>query len=289
MAESGEFTAVFIYRERSFPGRLAKKVSGSGCFSVRRGGLGVFENQGAFVVEVDFLGFPSRALVKAIGIGIGWFPGTVEPVKVGFVVGNAFAASWRRIETKIRRRILLAAWPERSVGNPFFDRLPRWLDGLERFDVEGRRRRAWELDDAFPQSVEAEKELDFLRADDLPDGFHGALAAGALERIAPPYLGDEVAPEGAHLAGGLLGRGGGGKTAFPPTPHAADQASDPQRLPTHGTPGYLVTSLRAGWQVNDHLELTCGVENLTDEDYRNHGSGQNEPGFGGIFGAKIRW
>jgi len=25
---------------------------------------------------------------------------------------------------------LQAAWPERSVGNPFLDRLPGWLDGL---------------------------------------------------------------------------------------------------------------------------------------------------------------
>lgn len=69
----------------------------------------------------------------------------------------------------------------------------------------------------------------------------------------------------------------------------ADQARDPQRIPTHGTPGYLVASLRAGWQVNDHLELSCGLENITDEDYRNHGSGQNEPGIGAVLGAKVRW
>ncbi len=69
----------------------------------------------------------------------------------------------------------------------------------------------------------------------------------------------------------------------------ADQANDPQRIPTHGTPGYLVASLRAGWQVNDHLDLTCGLENLTDEDYRNHGSGQNEPGLGAILGARLSW
>lgn len=69
----------------------------------------------------------------------------------------------------------------------------------------------------------------------------------------------------------------------------ADQAADKQRIPTNGTPGYVVTSLRAGWTVNDHLDLTCGVENLTDEDYRNHGSGQNEAGLTGIFGARITW
>ena len=70
---------------------------------------------------------------------------------------------------------------------------------------------------------------------------------------------------------------------------AADQAADYQRIPTGGTPGYIVACVHAGWKVNDHLDLTCGIENLTDEDYRNHGSGQNEPGINGIVGAKVTW
>jgi hemoglobin/transferrin/lactoferrin receptor protein len=70
---------------------------------------------------------------------------------------------------------------------------------------------------------------------------------------------------------------------------AADQAADDQRIPTGGTPGYIVASLRAGWQVNQHLDLNCGVENISDEDYRNHGSGQNEAGLTGVFGARVTW
>jgi len=70
---------------------------------------------------------------------------------------------------------------------------------------------------------------------------------------------------------------------------AADQARDDQRIPTGGTPGYVVTSLRAGWQVNERLDLTCGIENMTDEDYRNHGSGQNEAGLNVILGARVSW
>lgn len=70
---------------------------------------------------------------------------------------------------------------------------------------------------------------------------------------------------------------------------AADQAADNQRIPTHGTPGYIVASLHAGWKVNENLDLTCGIENLTDQDYRNHGSGQNEAGLTGIFGARVSW
>ncbi len=69
----------------------------------------------------------------------------------------------------------------------------------------------------------------------------------------------------------------------------ADQTADNQRIPTNGTPSYIVASLRAGWHVNDNLDLTCGIENLTDEDYRNHGSGQNEAGLGGVFGVKVSW
>jgi hemoglobin/transferrin/lactoferrin receptor protein len=69
----------------------------------------------------------------------------------------------------------------------------------------------------------------------------------------------------------------------------ASDLADTQRIPTGGTPGYVVAMLHAGWQATDNFELTCGLENLTDEDYRNHGSGQNEPGFNAIVGAKVTW
>ena len=55
-------------------------------------------------------------------------------------------------------------------------------------------------------------------------------------------------------------------------------ASDTQRIPINGTPDYIVASIYAGWQVNDTLTLNFAFENLTDEDYRIHGSGQNQPG-----------
>jgi hemoglobin/transferrin/lactoferrin receptor protein len=68
-----------------------------------------------------------------------------------------------------------------------------------------------------------------------------------------------------------------------------DQAADSQRIPTNGTPGYITASIRAGWVVNEHLNLLCGVENLTNEVYRVHGSGQNEAGINGIFGLRLNW
>ena len=70
---------------------------------------------------------------------------------------------------------------------------------------------------------------------------------------------------------------------------ALDQAADDQRIPTGGTPGYAVVSLRAGWNVNSHLNFTAGIENILDDDYRVHGSGQNEPGLNAIVGARVIW
>jgi hemoglobin/transferrin/lactoferrin receptor protein len=68
-----------------------------------------------------------------------------------------------------------------------------------------------------------------------------------------------------------------------------DQAADSQRIPYNGTPGYITASIRAGWNVNEHLKFLCGVENLTNEVYRVHGSGQNEAGINGIFGLRLSW
>lgn len=70
---------------------------------------------------------------------------------------------------------------------------------------------------------------------------------------------------------------------------AADQAADSQRIPSNGTPSYVVASIYSGWQVHESLNLTAGVENFTNASYRNHGSGQNEPGTNFIFGARVTW
>ena len=74
----------------------------------------------------------------------------------------------------------------------------------------------------------------------------------------------------------------------------ADQLStrdkgDSNRIPPGGTPSYVVPSLRGGWEATDHLTLTLALENLTDEEYRIHGSGVNEPGFHAVLGASVRW
>ena len=56
-----------------------------------------------------------------------------------------------------------------------------------------------------------------------------------------------------------------------------DQA-DTSRIPPGGTPGYTVYTLRGGWELKEGLTASAAVENITDKDYRIHGSGVNEPG-----------
>ena len=128
---------------------------------------------------MDFRGFPRLSLVEPVWVRLIGIPGTVEPIEVGFF-----------------------------VGNPFLDRLPGRLDGLHRLDVEWRRWRARELDDSFPQTVEAEEKFDLLGALDGTDEFHGSFAARALEWVCSPDFEDEIAPQGTHGAGALFRRGG---------------------------------------------------------------------------------
>lgn len=53
---------------------------------------------------------------------------------------------------------------------------------------------------------------------------------------------------------------------------------DVQRVPPGGTPGFTVFSLRGRCALTSQLDLALAVDNLTDHEYRIHGSGLNEPG-----------
>lgn len=65
--------------------------------------------------------------------------------------------------------------------------------------------------------------------------------------------------------------------------------SDTERIPPGGTPGYIVGSVRAAWELCESTTITVGVENITNEDYRIHGSGQNMPGINFVFGFETRF
>lgn len=64
---------------------------------------------------------------------------------------------------------------------------------------------------------------------------------------------------------------------------------DTERIPVGGTPGYDIYHVRAGWNPFGKLNLTAAIENITDVDYRIHGSGSNEPGRNFIVGVDLRF
>ncbi len=59
--------------------------------------------------------------------------------------------------------------------------------------------------------------------------------------------------------------------------------ADTQRIPPGGTPAWTTLNLRSEWQVRRGLTLSLALDNLTDAEYRIHGSGVNEPGRNLIF------
>jgi hemoglobin/transferrin/lactoferrin receptor protein len=61
------------------------------------------------------------------------------------------------------------------------------------------------------------------------------------------------------------------------------------RIPPGGTPGFTVFTLRGGYRFNDQVSATLALENLTNKDYRFHGSGQHEPGFNIVAGIDLRY
>jgi hemoglobin/transferrin/lactoferrin receptor protein len=59
--------------------------------------------------------------------------------------------------------------------------------------------------------------------------------------------------------------------------------TDTQRIPPGGTPGYTIYTLRGGVTLRRTIRLSAALENITDVNYRVHGSGQNEPGLNFVF------
>ena len=61
---------------------------------------------------------------------------------------------------------------------------------------------------------------------------------------------------------------------------------DTDRIPQGGTPGWHRVDLRGGWKIKEGLNLWMALENVTNQNYRIHGSGVNEPGINYIVGVK---
>lgn len=68
---------------------------------------------------------------------------------------------------------------------------------------------------------------------------------------------------------------------------SAGDNRDTQRIPPGGTPGYTIWNLRCGWQIDDRTAFELACENITDVDYRVHGSGSNALGRNFVVGMRI--
>ena len=62
---------------------------------------------------------------------------------------------------------------------------------------------------------------------------------------------------------------------------------DSQRIPMGGTPSYTVWNARCGWRIDERSSLEVAVENITDVDYRVHGSGSNSLGRNFVMGMRV--
>lgn len=66
-------------------------------------------------------------------------------------------------------------------------------------------------------------------------------------------------------------------------------ATDTERIPPGGTPGWFVWSVGAVWEITSFATLSAALENVGDVDYRIHGSGVNEPGRNFVVALELRF
>ena len=52
------------------------------------------------------------------------------------------------------------------------------------------------------------------------------------------------------------------------------------RINPNGTPGWVTLGIRSQWAWNDHIDLVLEVRNITNAQYREHGSGYQAAGAG---------
>ncbi len=63
--------------------------------------------------------------------------------------------------------------------------------------------------------------------------------------------------------------------------------SDTQRIPPGGTPGYGLLNFRVSARASEAIRFFASAENVTNADYRVHGSGLNGPGTNLILGVEL--
>ena len=178
----------------------------------------------------------------------------------------------------------------------FYSRLSEFLAKVDTVDVDGDGTTDQKVDNFSDGWVKgAEVLARYHVTDEVSVSFGFGYAKGKADH---PSDGDEeplpkVGPARAHLGVRFVPEESGVWVEAVVT--AADEQShldlgakgggDAQRQPVNGTPGYAILTLRGGVAVTENLTLTAAIENVTNKDYRIHGSGQNEPGTNAILGV----
>ncbi|MDP6941366.1 MAG: TonB-dependent receptor [Planctomycetota bacterium] len=155
-----------------------------------------------------------------------------------------------------------------SVGK---DNADGWMHGLEA-DVKWSLAPEWEahlmaswMDGEVDQRVGA----DGVAFEDL------SIVSAPVDRLMPlqAYLSARRTMNGGHFwyEGWAWAMGDADKLSF-------RDERDTSRIPADGTPAFTLFGLSVGWKLSKDLNLSLQIENLTDEDYRVHGSGINGSG-----------
>ena len=61
------------------------------------------------------------------------------------------------------------------------------------------------------------------------------------------------------------------------------------RINPDGTPGWVTLGIRSQWTWNDHLDWVLEIRNITNANYREHGSGYQAPGAGVATSLQFRF
>ncbi|MEE8325897.1 MAG: TonB-dependent receptor, partial [candidate division NC10 bacterium] len=64
--------------------------------------------------------------------------------------------------------------------------------------------------------------------------------------------------------------------------------TDP-RIDPNGTPGWATINVKLGWDAHPNLGVRFALENITDANYREHGSGIDAPGINAILSVEGRF
>ena len=150
-----------------------------------------------------------------------------------------------------------------------------WVHGVE---IEGRLRLTSEL------TLDAAYSWMYGRVDQI-DPARG-IVREPLSRLMPRTVAATLTwkPAGSAFEWWVAGR------AVDHQDHLSlKDATDIERIPPGGTPGYGVVSIGTTFRISENADFLIALDNVADRDYRIHGSGVNEPGRNLILALDVRF